>query len=52
MATAAVTDKQELEMCTRMRSRVRVGKLKFNVVERVGISKKNEIRKGVGTELY
>ena len=42
MATAAVTDKQILEIWTRMndrRSHVRVGKVKFNVGQHVRISK-------------
>ena len=39
MAPAAVTEKHVLEMWTRMRSRVRVGKVKFDVGQHVRITK-------------
>ena len=55
MAPASVTGKQAVDICNHMnerRSRVRVGRVKFIVGQHVRISKKNEIRKGVGTELY
>ena len=56
MAPAVVTYKYVLALWTpmnAMKSRVRVGKVKFDVGQHVRISKeKNEIRKGVRSKLH
>ena len=55
MTPAAVTDKHVLDIRPNIndtRSRVRVGRDKYNVRQHVTSVRKNEIRKGVGTQLY